>query len=99
VVFLSFCFAVVVGKRWRVVSCRVVSKRVVCEKESRKWCEVLLARVSASAMADSVRREVEWCNDCWWSQSGKVKCCRSSEVKGLGQLARVCTIFTRILAR
>jgi hypothetical protein len=94
VVFFSFFFAVVVSKRWRVVS-----KRVVREKESRKWCEVLLARVSASAMAHSVRREVEWCNDCWWSQSGKLECCRSSEVKGVGQLARVCTIFTRILAR
>jgi hypothetical protein len=59
-----------------------------------EWCKVLATCVR---VADSVRREVEWCNNCWWSQSGKLKCCRSSEVKGVGQLARACTIFTHTL--
>jgi hypothetical protein len=49
----------------------------------------------ARRVADSVRREVKSCNNCWSSQSGKLKCCRPSEVKGVGQLARLRTIFTQ----
>ena len=46
-----------------------------------------LMQSGARRVADSVRREV--------NQSGKLKCCRPSEVKGVGQLARLCTIFTQ----